>query len=158
MSKFALWASANGRDAVGCPGVFALDFRERVRILRRDIGSPLSSAGRRASRLFRTTEEGRYQMPTYITLASWTQKGIKNIKESPGRLDATKKAFQAAGAELKEFYLVTGKYDMIVVSEAPNDETVAKLTLAIGSSGAVRTETLRAFKEDEYRRIIAALA
>ncbi len=97
-------------------------------------------------------------MPAYIILVNWTQKGIENIKESPNRLDAAKKAFQAAGAELKEFYLVMGQYDMVVISEAPDDETVAKLALTIGSGGAVRTETLRAFTEDEYRKIIAGLA
>ena len=96
-------------------------------------------------------------MATYIILVSYTEKGITEIKESPARLDEAKKAFQAMGAELKEFYLVTGRYDMIVVSEAPDDETVAKLALAIGSTGAVRTETLRAFPEDEYRNIISAL-
>ena len=96
-------------------------------------------------------------MATYITLVRWTQKGIENVKESPDRLGAVKKLFQAAGAEVKEFYLVTGQYDMVVVSEAPDAETVAKVALAIGSHGAVRTETLRAFTEDEYRKIIAAL-
>ena len=96
-------------------------------------------------------------MSTYISLIRYTQKGIENIKESPARLNAAKKAFQAMGAELKEFYLVTGQYDIVIVSEAPNDETVAKLSLAIGSEGAIRTETLRAFTEDEYRKIIAAL-
>ena len=96
-------------------------------------------------------------MPTYITLINWTEEGIENVKESPARLDAAKKAFQAAGAELKEFYLVMGRYDMVVVAEAPDDETVATLVLAIGSGGAIRTETLRAFTEDEYRKIIAAL-
>ena len=68
------------------------------------------------------------------------------------------KAFQAAGAELKEFYLVMGRYAMVVVAEAPDDETAANLALAIGSAGAIRTETLRAFTEDEYRKIIAALS
>jgi len=96
-------------------------------------------------------------MPTYITLIHWTEKGLENVKDSPNRLDAAKKAFQAAGAELKEFYLVQGRYDIVIVSEAPDDETVAKLALAIGSKGAIRTETLRAFPEDEYRKIIAAL-
>ena len=96
-------------------------------------------------------------MATYITLLSFTQEGIENIKESPARLDAAKQAFRAMGAELKEFYLVMGQYDAVVVAEAPDDETVAKLALAIGSGGAVRTETLRAFTEDEYRKIIAAL-
>jgi len=96
-------------------------------------------------------------MATYIVLTSWTQKGIENVKESPDRLDAAKKGFQAAGAELKEFYLVMGQYDMVIVAEAPDDETVSKLALIIGSAGAVRTETLRAYTEDEYRKIIAAL-
>ncbi len=96
-------------------------------------------------------------MSTYIILCNYTQKGIENIKESPARLDAAKQAFQAMGGELKEFYLVVGRYDMVVVGEVPDDETVAKLALAIGSSGAVRTETLRAFPEDEYRNIIDAL-
>lgn len=96
-------------------------------------------------------------MATYIILVRWTEKGISNVKDSPNRLDAAKKAFQAAGAELKEFYLVQGRYDMVVISEAPDDETVTKVALAIGSRGSVRTETLRAFTEDEYRKIIAAL-
>ena len=52
---------------------------------------------------------------------------------------------------------VMGQYDEIVVSEAPDDETVAKLALSIGSAGAIRTETFRAFTEDEYRKVIAAL-
>ncbi len=96
-------------------------------------------------------------MATYITLVNYTQKGIENIKESPQRLEAAKQAFQAMGAELKEFYLVMGRYDIILVSEAPNDETVAKGALALGSRGNVRTETFRAFKEDEYREIISSL-
>lgn len=96
-------------------------------------------------------------MATYITLAHFTEQGIKDIKESPARLDAAKRAFQAMGAELKEFYLVMGAYDMIIIAEAPDDETVAKLALAIGSGGAIRTETLRAFTEDEYRKVVAAL-
>ena len=97
-------------------------------------------------------------MATYIILINWTEEGIKNVKESPNRLDMAKKVFQAAGAEIKEFYLVMGKYDMVVVAEAPGDETVAKLALTIGSGGAIRTETLRAFTEDEYRKIIASLS
>jgi uncharacterized protein with GYD domain len=61
------------------------------------------------------------------------------------------------GAEMKAFYLVTGRHDIVIVGEAPDDETVAKLALTIGSFGAVRTETLRAYTENEYRDIIAAL-
>lgn len=96
-------------------------------------------------------------MPTFVILINWTEEGIKNVKESPNRLDAAKAAFKAAGAELKEFYLVQGQYDMVIIIEGPDAETAAKLSLAIGSAGAIRTETLRAFTEDEYRKIIAAL-
>jgi len=97
-------------------------------------------------------------MPTYITLFSWTQKGIENVKESPARLGAAKKLCQAAGGELTEFYTTMGRYDGVVLLELPNDEAAAKVALAIGSGGSIRTETLRAFTEDEYRRIIAGLA
>lgn len=96
-------------------------------------------------------------MATYITLLRFTQQGIENIKESPDRLDAAKQAFRAMGAELKEFYLVTGSYDAVIIAEAPDDETVAKLALSVSKQGNVRTETLRAFTEDEYRKIISAL-
>ena len=96
-------------------------------------------------------------MATYISLLNYTQKGAENIKESPARLDAAKKAYQSMGAELKQWYLVMGKYDAVVISEAPNDETVAKLLLVIAGQGNIRTHTFRAFNEDEYRKIIAAL-
>ena len=96
-------------------------------------------------------------MSTYITLISWTQKGIENVKESPARLDQAKAAFKAMGAELKQFYLVVGQYDIVVISEAPDDETMAKVALSIGAGGSIRTETLRAFTEEEYRTIMAAL-
>ena len=96
-------------------------------------------------------------MPTYISLLNFTQQGIEKIKESPARLDKARQAFKAMGAELKAFYLVMGRYDAVVISEAPNDETVGKLVLMIGAQGNIRTETLRAFTEEEYRKLIAAL-
>jgi uncharacterized protein with GYD domain len=96
-------------------------------------------------------------MATYISLIHWTEKGIKDVKQSPARLETAKKAFKAAGAELKQFYLVQGQYDMVVIGEGPDDATMAKVALTIGAAGALRTETLRAFNEDEYRKIIAAL-
>ena len=96
-------------------------------------------------------------MATYIILVRFTQQGIQNIKQGPTRLDAAKQTFRAIGAEMKEFYSVMGRYDIVLVVEAPDDETMAKVTLAIGSLGNVRTETLRAFTEDEYRKVIADL-
>ncbi len=96
-------------------------------------------------------------MPTYISLIRYTDQGIARIKESPARLDAAKKLFEQLGGKLKEFYLVNGRYDIVTVTEAPDDETATKIVLAIASQGNVRTETLRAYTEAEYRRIIGAL-
>jgi uncharacterized protein with GYD domain len=96
-------------------------------------------------------------MPTYIILNQWTQQGLQTIKDAPARLDAAKKAAQAMGGEIKTFYLVMGQYDFVVIAEAPNDEAVAKLLLAVGAQGNFRTETLKAFTEDEYRKIVASL-
>ncbi len=96
-------------------------------------------------------------MPTYITLARWTQQGVEKIKESPTRLDGFKKLVKSAGGEVKGFYMVTGQYDLVIVTEAPSDEVVAKVALVTASKGGVRTETLRAFTEDEYRKIIGGL-
>ena len=96
-------------------------------------------------------------MPTYISLLRFTQQGVEKIKDGPARLDSARKGYEAMGARVKDFYLVLGQYDAVVISEAPNDEVVAKLALALGSRGNVRSETLRAFTETEYRSIVAAL-
>ncbi len=96
-------------------------------------------------------------MATFVSLIRFTEKGIQNIKESPARLEAARKMFAAGGAKIKDFYLVTGRYDAIVTTEAPDETTVARLALALGALGNVRTETLRAFKEEEYRKIILSL-
>jgi uncharacterized protein with GYD domain len=96
-------------------------------------------------------------MPTYITLLRWTTKGIENIKESPARLDAAKAATEAAGGKFVGFYLTMGQYDAVAIGEWPDDEAAATFALVTGSQGNVQTETLKAFTEDEYREIIAAL-
>jgi len=69
-------------------------------------------------------------MATYISLLKYTEKGAANIKESPARIDAARKLFQSMGAELKQWYLVMGQYDAVVIAEGPDDDTVAKILLA----------------------------
>ena len=96
-------------------------------------------------------------MLTYITLLRFTQQGVETIKESPARLDRAKAAIKAGGGELKAFYLAMGRYDAVVISEAPSEEAYTTTMLAIAAAGAIRTETLRVFPEEEYRKIIAAL-
>lgn len=94
-------------------------------------------------------------MPTYISLVKWTDQGIRNVKESPQRLDDFKKAVAAAGGKVTGFYLAMGRYDLVVIFELPSDEAAAAVMLGTGSRGSVHTETLKAFPEDRYRSIIA---
>ncbi len=96
-------------------------------------------------------------MPSYVTLVKWTDQGIRNVKDSPKRADAIEAALKAAGGSVKGIYLVMGEYDIVVVSEAPNDETVTKLALATAMQGNVRTTTMRAYDREEFRKIIASL-
>ena len=96
-------------------------------------------------------------MATFITLLRWTEKGIENIRDAPNRLDSAKSVFHELGGEIKSFHLVLGQYDAVVVSEAPSAEVVTKALLSINSKGYAQTETLRAFSEDEYRKIVSAL-
>ena len=94
-------------------------------------------------------------MPTYITLVNWTDQGIRNVKESPQRLGAFKKGVEAAGGKVIGFYLTMGRYDMVVVVEAPSDEAAAATVLSTARLGNIRTETLKAFPEEQYRGIMS---
>jgi uncharacterized protein with GYD domain len=96
-------------------------------------------------------------MGHYVTLIRYTQQGAAKIKESPARLDAAKKAAEAAGGKIHSWYLTMGKYDAVIISEFPNDEASAKFMLSSGSLGNITTQTLKAFTEAEYRKIIASL-
>ncbi len=96
-------------------------------------------------------------MNTYILLASWTEQGVRNLKDAPARLDAAKKAIKALGGELKSFHMTMGRHDMVVIYEAPSDEVSARFTLAVAQGGNIRTETLKAFNEAQYRDIVGSL-
>ncbi len=96
-------------------------------------------------------------MPTYVTLLRFTQTGIAAVKDSPGRIEAGRRAYRAMGAELKQWYLLMGQYDAVVISEAPDDETAARVSLAVGALGNVTTETMRAFDEGEFAAMVAGM-
>ncbi len=96
-------------------------------------------------------------MPHYVSLLRYTQKGIDNLKDSPKRVEATKKAFEAAGGKLKALYWTMGQYDVVAVGEFPDDETSLRVNLAGAMQGYIRSETLRAFTEEEFRKVIASV-
>ena len=96
-------------------------------------------------------------MPTYIALMNYTQQGVAKVKDSPSRLAAGREEFKQAGAKIKEAYLTMGRYDLVCVIDAPDDETYARLTLDLASRGNVQTETLKAFSEDQFRKIVDSI-
>ncbi len=100
-------------------------------------------------------EEGGAVMPTYIQLVRFTEKGIMNVKGSPGRLDAAKAMLEDMGGRFRDVYMTMGDYDLVAIFEAPDDEVAALFTLRVGALGYVRTTTLKAFPEGEYRKICA---
>lgn len=98
--------------------------------------------------------QGGFTMAEYIMLCSFTSKGVEKIKDSPNRITEAKKLFEKNGAKIKALYAVLGQYDTVCIAEAPNDETMAKISLEISSLGSVHAETLRAFTEEQYLKIV----
>ncbi len=96
-------------------------------------------------------------MSTYIMLINYTDQGIRNIKSSPKRADAARFLAKSCGAELKDLYLTFGTYDLVAMVEASDDAAVAKFSMALDSIGNVRSVTMKAFGEQEYRDIIETM-
>ncbi len=96
-------------------------------------------------------------MPTYISLVNYTEQGIKAIKDSPKRVDGVRSLAKKLGGEMKDLYLTMGAYDIVAFTEFPDAEAVAKFTLTLNSLGNVRTTTLQAFPEEQFRAIVSDL-
>jgi uncharacterized protein with GYD domain len=97
-------------------------------------------------------------MVTAVMLLNWTDQGIKNVKDSPKRLEGVKKLAKNMAGEVKSFYMTLGAYDLVLIVDMPNNDKLASFGLKLGSLGNVRSTTLKAFPEDDYRRIIAGLS
>ena len=95
-------------------------------------------------------------MPTFITLTNFTDQGIKNVKESPERLQAFKALAEKNGLKVKDVYYTVGAYDIVVITEG-TAEAMTAATLKIGSMGNVRTQTMRGFSPEEFKKIVAAM-
>ena len=96
-------------------------------------------------------------MPTYIVLGKFTQEGTTKIKESPQRLEAAGQVIKSLGGELKGFYYTMGQYDFVAIGEGPSNEAIMQALFAIGSVGAIKTETLVAFPAEKGVEIIKKL-
>lgn len=94
-------------------------------------------------------------MAMYVALFSWTDQGIRNAKDTVKRAEKFAEAVQKAGGKLKDIYWTMGRYDGVLVLEAPDDETVTAMMVGICSLGNIKTETLRAFDAPAMGKILA---
>lgn len=94
-------------------------------------------------------------MSAYVFLYKYTQQGLANIKESPERIKQAKIAVEKAGGRIIGVWVTMGEYDLVAISEWPDDQLAAAFLLAQGSQGNVTSQTLRAFSEDEFAKIVA---
>jgi len=95
---------------------------------------------------------------TYIVLTSFTDQGIRNVKDTTKRADAVKELARKVGVTAKEFFWTLGSYDVVAIFDAHDDASMTALGLAIGAGGNVRTQTLRAFSREEMNGVLAKLA
>lgn len=95
-------------------------------------------------------------MATHIILVNLTDQGVQNIKTSPDRFDSFQKLAADLGVTVECAYYTTGPYDIILVVDG-SDEDVATAVLSAGTTGNVRTQTLRAFSGDQVREIVSRI-
>ncbi len=95
-------------------------------------------------------------MATFINLLNFTDQGIRNVKDSPERLNAFRAMAEKMGVSIKSVYYTVGNYDIVTVVEGP-DEAVMAALLKVGSLGNVRSQTLRGFSPDEMKQMISKM-
>lgn len=93
-------------------------------------------------------------MPAYVSLIKWTEQGIMNYKDTTSRVVDFSKLVENAGGRVREALWTVGEYDIVTVTEFPDDEAATAALLRVGSLGNVRTSTMRAFNADEMGNII----
>jgi uncharacterized protein with GYD domain len=96
-------------------------------------------------------------MPTFIALCSFTDQGIRSVKDTTKRADAVKEAAKKFGVNMSQIYWTLGGYDLVTIVEAPNDEAATAFMLAVGAAGNIRSQTLRAYSRDEMNGILGKL-
>ncbi|MFW6111074.1 MAG: GYD domain-containing protein [Thermoproteota archaeon] len=94
-------------------------------------------------------------MSVFVVLGNWTDQGIKNVKEAPGRDKEAREMVENAGGSIQIFYTL-GDYDFVAIIEIPKDEDLVSILLCLGSMGNVRTSTMKAWKESEVAEMLKA--
>jgi uncharacterized protein with GYD domain len=93
----------------------------------------------------------------FMMSLSWTEQGIRNVKDAPKRAQAARELAKKMGITIKEIYLTSGDNDLVVMVDTPNGDNVAKFAMALGAQGNVRSRTVRAWSESEMQKLISEL-
>jgi uncharacterized protein with GYD domain len=96
-------------------------------------------------------------MPTYISLVNWTDQGIRTVKDTLNRRGQSEALAEKHGVSFEQVYWTVGPYDVVVILQAPDDESVTAMLLELGSEGNLRTTTLRAYDLQAMEGIIQRL-
>jgi len=96
-------------------------------------------------------------MPTFMCSLSWTDQGIRAIKDAPKRAKAAQELAKKVGVQIKEVYLTSGESDLLVIIDTPNGDNAAKFALALSSKGSVRTRTARIWPQSEFQKLVSEL-
>lgn len=96
-------------------------------------------------------------MATYVVLATFTERGAHDVKDTVRRADKFKEMAEKAGCKVKDIYWTLGPADVATVLEAPDDETITALSLSVAARGFVKTQTLRAFSSAEMAKVLGKM-
>jgi len=96
-------------------------------------------------------------MASYIMLGNYTSLGIRNINSTTQRAKDFRKETEKVGIKVKDIYWTLGQFDVVIIAEAPDDEAMTAMALALGRLGNVTTQTLRAFSIEAMEKIIGKL-
>jgi uncharacterized protein with GYD domain len=93
-------------------------------------------------------------MPTYVTLMKWTEQGVKDVKATVDRSEQARQAIEQMGGHMPTIFWTQGAYDLVAITDFPDEETATAFLLTLAKMGNLRGETLRAFSAEEMRRIL----
>ena len=96
-------------------------------------------------------------MPTYVMIANYTEKGVRDIADAPARAEAYRQLVRSKGGTAKDIYWTLGQTDLVVISEMPDDATAAAVALSVSKLGNVRGYTMRAFNEKEMGQVLSKM-
>jgi uncharacterized protein with GYD domain len=96
-------------------------------------------------------------MAMYVSLVRFTDQGIRNVKDTTKRSEAAMAEAEKMGMKIVEAFWTMGAYDVVVLLDAPDDETMTAFALKVSLMGSVKTQTMRAFRREEMEKTLAKI-